>query len=153
VKLKVPVQRANRFAPNATEDNMASLFETLSRLQRFEDIDKTSMARSIGYAVGVNFASRVKSERQADIGSELCSLFRRLNLGKVTIREWAPLVIVTRPGSPSETIKGAFSEGVLNGVINWRLRKHVFVRYALSPRKGHIRRVFARREDRSARKR
>lgn len=111
-------------------DEISSLSRAIARVQRLSGTDKISMARRIGYAVGTELACRNPVEN-VDLRSELSLLFRRLNLGKVVLRQWGPLVLVTTPNSRAKTLEQAFGRGVLEGVVHSRVREPVFVEHSI----------------------
>ncbi len=119
---------------------MSSLSSTLARVQRITGTNKIAMARKIGFAMGVELASKKPPRKQDDIHSELVSLFRQLNLGKVILREWEPVVFVTCPDSKAESLEGAFGEGVLEGVVHGRRSAPVFVEHSIADERhqGHL---------------
>jgi hypothetical protein len=90
------------------------------------------MARKIGFAVGLELAKRSPG-KHCDINSELSSLSRRLNLGKVILREWDPVVFVTHTDSKAENLEAAFGEGVLEGIVQARSGRRVFVKHSIPP--------------------
>ncbi len=126
----MPSNRGSRYGVETALRDVSSLSSTLDRVQRLTGTNKITMARKIGFAVGLELASIKGAGKYADIHSELSSLFRRLNLGKVILHEWAPVVFVTRPDSKAESLEAAFGEGVLEGVVHARLEEPVFVKHS-----------------------
>ena len=123
--------RGSRYSVDTVAEDISSLSSALSRVQRLTGTNKVTMARKIGFVVGVELASRGSPSNYADIHSELSSLFRRLNLGKVILREWDPVVFVTRLDSKVRTLEAAFGEGVLEGIMHARLAEPVFVKHSI----------------------
>ena len=66
--------------------DLSSLSSALARIQRIANTNTITMARKIGFTVGLELASG--KSRSADIYSELATLFHRLRLGKVTLHKW-----------------------------------------------------------------
>jgi hypothetical protein len=64
------------------------------------------------------------------VHSELAYLFRRLNLGRVIVHEWEPVVFVARPDLRSGSVEGAFGDGVLEGVMDVRLGRSAFIEHS-----------------------
>ncbi len=124
--------RGNRYSVERSTQDMSWLSLALARVQRLTGTNKITMARKIGFAVGVELASKKPPTKHGDIRSELSSLFRRLNLGKVVLREWEPVVFVTCPDSKPESLETAFSQGVLEGVVHTRREEPVFVKHSIS---------------------
>lgn len=128
-------------------DDISSLALILTRLHRISGTDTLTMARSIGFTMGREFALRVDSRRFSGVHSELSYLFRRLNLGRVILHEWKPVVFVARPDLRSGSVEGAFGDGVLEGVMDVRLGRSVFVEHSrvLSKSQG-VSEIIAQRE-------
>ena len=134
--------RGNRYPPETVAEGISSLSSALTRLQGLAGMDKTAMARKIGFTMGVEVGSRGNPTGYADIHSELSSLFRRLNLGKVVLREWEPVVFVIYPESKAESLEVAFGQGILEGFVHARSRQRVFVRHSIPvERRGKSRSV------------
>ncbi len=132
----MPFHRGNRYSVETVTQDMSSLSSALERVQRLNGTNKIAMARKIGFAIGVELASKTPPNKQGDIHSELSSLFRQLNLGKVILREWEPVVFVTCPDSKAESLEAAFGEGVLEGVVHARRQEPVFVKHSIAGEKS-----------------
>ncbi len=128
--------RGSRYPVETVTQDMASLSSALARVQRLTGTNKITMARKIGFAMGIELASNGPPNKHVDIHTELSLLFRRLNLGKVILREWEPVVIVTHANTKPESLEAAFGEGVLEGVVHARLEEPVFVKHTVPPEKS-----------------
>lgn len=149
----MPSHRENRYSVETVTQDISSLSSALARVQRLTGTNKITMARKIGFAIGVELASRRPQSKQGDIHSELSSLFRQLNLGKVILREWEPVVIVTHADTNPESLEAAFGEGVLEGVVHARLEEPVFVKHTVPSEKYQRSFRFGfRRKDKSDKK-
>lgn len=133
----MPSTRGGRYGDETAVQDLSSLSQTLARVQRISDTNTTTMARKIGYAIGVELASKRSATTTPELYSELSTLFRRLNLGKVTLREWDPLVFVTHANSKSKGLETAFSEGVLEGVMHVRSKVRVFFKHSVPEENAH----------------
>jgi hypothetical protein len=51
-------------------------------------------------------------------------------LGKVIVHEWKPVVFVARPDLRSGSVEGAFGDGVLEGVMDVRMGRSVFIEHS-----------------------
>lgn len=132
VEVRTPTRQANR---NSTDtQDLSSLSATLTRVQHIASTSTVEMARKIGFTVGTELAS--DGRKPADVDSELTVLFRRLSLGKVSIRQWGPVVFATHHGS-SDDPQTAFGEGVLEGVMHARSNDRVFFRHSTTPVNSH----------------
>jgi hypothetical protein len=123
--------RVSRYSVETVGQDISSLSSALARVQRLTGGNEITIARKIGFAIGLELASKKGPGKCADIHSELSSLFRRLNLGKVILREWDPVVFVTRPDSKAESLEAAFGEGILEGVVHARMEEPVFVKHSI----------------------
>ena len=135
VDAKMPAHRVNRDHAETAMSDLSSLSSALARVQRVAGTSTITIARKIGFAVGLELSSG--KSRSSDVHSELVALFRRLSLGKVTVREWDPVVFVTHNDSKKEGLEAAFSEGVLEGIMHARSRVHVFVKHSTTEGKLH----------------
>jgi len=129
--------RGSRSSVVVAARDMSPLSSALAWVQHLTGANKIAMARKIGFAVGLDLASR--RPPCADIHSEVSSLFRRLNLGKVILREWEPLVFVTRSGFQTESLEAAFGEGLLEGLVRGRKKERVFVSHSIPLERRRIR--------------
>ena len=133
------------YPSESASDDISSLALILSRLHRISGTDMLTTARSIGFSVGREFALRSDPHRFSGVHSELSYLFRRLNLGKVIVHEWKPVVFVARPDVRSGSIEGAFGDGVLEGVMDVRLGRSVFIEHSnLYSTRQCVSEIFAR---------
>ena len=115
--------------------DLSSLSPVLARVQRVAGTSTITIARKIGFAVGLELGSR--KTRSLDGHSELVALFRRLSLGKVTVREWDPVVFVTHTDSKKEELETAFNEGILEGIMHARSKVRVFIEHSTNEGKLH----------------
>lgn len=129
---------AGHYTDGTAFKKISSLTMALARLQLLADTDTITMARKIGFTMGRELALKTDPRKYSGIDSELSSLFRRLNLGRIILHEWEPVVFVTRPDSKSESVEGAFGEGVLEGVMDVRSPKPVFVEHYIPMHKRGI---------------
>ena len=130
----MPPHRGNRDPDEADVRDLASLSSILARVQRIASSSATAIARKIGFAVGPDLASVTTGS--LDVHSELTQLFRRLSLGRVTLREWGPVVFVDHTG-PHGNLEAAFGEGVLEGIIQARSNDQVFFKHSTRQRVRH----------------
>jgi len=127
----MPPHRGNRDPDEAGVSDLASLSSILARVQRLASSSAIQIARKIGFVVGPELASGTTGS--ADVHSELTELFRRLSLGRVTLREWGPVVFVDHFGSDGN-LEAAFGEGVLEGIMQARSKDQVFFKHSTSQR-------------------
>ena len=131
--------------------DLSSLSSALARIQRIANTNTITMARKIGFTVGLELVSG--KSRSADIHSELATLFHRLSLGKVTLHKWDPVVFVAHSNSKNESLEAAFSEGLLDGIMHARSKDRVFVKHSTSQDKlRDTLRVSSRQETRRVHK-
>jgi hypothetical protein len=77
--------------------------------------------------MGREFALRADPRRFTGLYSEVSYLFRRLNLGRVILHEWKPVIFVARPDLRRGSVEDAFGDGVFEGVTDVRLGRSYFV--------------------------
>lgn len=126
---------AGHYSVGTAFEEMSSLTMALARLQLLANTDTITVARKVGFTMGRELALKTDPRKYSGIDSELSSLFRRLNLGRIVLHEWKPVVFVTRPDSKNESVEGAFGEGVLEGVMDVRSPKPVFVEHYIPTNK------------------
>jgi len=117
-------------SPSGALDDVSSLAQILARVHHICGMNTLTTAKSIGFTIGRDFALRSDPHRFSCVHSELSYLFRRLNLGRVIMHEWKPVVFVARPDLRSGTVEGAFGDGVLEGVMDVRLGRSAFVEHS-----------------------
>jgi hypothetical protein len=126
-ELEMPAHRANRHFVEKDMPDLSSLSPTLARVQRITNTSVTTLARKIGFAVGLEVASR--EGEFADVHSELAALFRKLRLGNVMLREWDPVIFATHNHS-NQDLEGAFSEGILEAIMRVRSKNCMFLKHS-----------------------
>lgn len=127
---------AGRYPAESVSDDISSLALILARVQRISGTTAVRMARGVGFMMGREFALRSDPHRFSGVHSELSYLFRRLNLGRVILNEWKPVLFVARPDLRIGSVEGAFGDGVLEGVMDVRLGRSVFVEHSILLSKG-----------------
>lgn len=108
--------------------DLSSLSSALARVQRVAGASTITIARKIGFAVGQELGSEKRGS--TDARTDLITLFRKLSLGKVTLREWDPVVFVTHSDSKNDGLEAAFNEGVLEGIVHARSKDRVFIKHS-----------------------
>lgn len=122
--------------PDKGSDDLSSLAPILARAHRISKTNVFATARSVGFSIGREFALRSNPRRFPGVHSELSYLFRRLNLGRVVMHEWTPLVFVAQPDLTGGSVERAFGDGVLEGVLDVRLGRSIFVEHSNVLSKG-----------------
>jgi len=130
----MPPHRGNRDPDEAAVGDLSSLSSVLARVQRIASSSANAIARKIGFAVGPELASGTSGS--TDVHSELTQLFRRLSLGRITLREWGPVLFVDHTG-PDGKLEAAFGEGVLEGIMQARSKDQVFFKHSTSQHRRH----------------
>jgi len=126
----MPSHRGNRYPAEPAGQDLTFLSSALARVQQLSEANTPTMARKIGFAVGLELATKTESSKSSDVQSELSEVLRKLSLGKVTFREWDPVVFITRTDSKVRDLEDAFSEGVLEGMMRARSKTRVFVKHS-----------------------
>ncbi len=135
----MPAHRGSRNLTETGTQDLASLSSTLTRVQRVGRLNTETIARKIGFSIGLELAS--KRRRSTDVYSEVTTLFRRLSLGKITLRKWDPVIFVTHDDA-NEKLEAAFGEGILEGIMHERSKDCAFFKHSTSrdkPRGNTIR--------------
>jgi len=133
----MPSRTANCFPLDDVAEEIILLSSTLARAGHIPEPEKITIARKIGYAVGLDLATKT-SGKPADLQTSLAPLFRRLSLGDVIVQEWEPVVFVrhmppvkNRANSTVGNLQAAIGEGVLEGLVKGRKRHRIFVRRSI----------------------
>jgi hypothetical protein len=126
----MPSHRGNRYPAETAGQDLTFLSSALARVQQLSEANTPTMAHQIGFAVGLELASTTASSKSSDVQSELSAVLRKLSLGKVTFREWDPVVFIARTDSKVGDFEDAFSEGVLEGMMRARSKNRVFVKHS-----------------------
>lgn len=134
----MPSPAANSFPIDDVADEIILLSSTLSRVGHIAAAEKITIARKIGYAVGLELATK-SPDKPTDLQASLARLFRRLSLGDVIVQEWEPVVFVRHspPFNKNEAnstvgnLQAAMGDGVLEGLVQGQKRHRIFVRRSI----------------------
>lgn len=134
----MPSPTANRFPLDDVVEEITLLSATLARVGHIAAAEKITIARKIGYAVGLELATK-SPDKPTDLQASLARLFRRLSLGDVIVQEWEPVVFVrhspplnkNRANSTVGNLQAAIGDGVLEGLVQGRKQHRIFVRRSI----------------------
>lgn len=127
----------HRSSVEIAAEDIIILSSALSKYPSLENRDKITIARRIGVAIGLDLASREPSIGNGAVSSQIDALFGRLALRTPTLHSWEPIVFVSRPlpvrkrETDEASLKAAFAEGVLNGLVCSRENHRTFVRHSI----------------------
>jgi hypothetical protein len=124
----------HRSPVDTAAEDIITLSSALSKHQNLENKDKITIARRIGFAIGLDLASKEPSTDNGAIASEIGRLFGKLALETPTLHSWDPIVFVSRPiparkkETDAASLQAAFAEGVLKGLVCRQENHRTFVR-------------------------
>ena len=134
----MPSPTSNWFPLDDVAEEIILLSSTLASVGHIARAEKITIARKIGYAVGLELATK-SPNKPSDLQTSLARLFRRLSLGDVAVQEWEPLVFIrhsppftkNRGNSTVGNLEAAIGEGVLEGLVQGRKHHRIFVKRSI----------------------
>jgi len=139
----MPTPPKHRSSVDIAAEDIIILSSALSH-ENLENMDKITTARRIGFAIGLDLASKEPSTDDGTIASLIDALFDRLALETPTFHSWDPIVFVSQPIPPRKretdaaSLQAAFAEGVLKGLVS-RQENRTFVRHSIVLKDTHSR--------------